>query len=101
MQVAHPLRVRAIARACDYGAKTDPLDTRVLARDGPVCPASAPCPSESEEEREELQQLLRRSRPRVDQQIQERNRLDKGVGTAVGRSTRRPPGTLPQVVFHK
>ena len=101
MQVTHPLRVRAIARACDCEAKTDLLNARVLARDGPVFPASAPYPSDSEEEHEELQQLLRRSQTRVDQQVQERNRLDKGVGTAVGRSTRRPPGTLPQVVFHK
>ena len=34
MQVAHPLRVRAFARACGYEAKTDPLDVRVLARYG-------------------------------------------------------------------
>ena len=34
VQVAHPLRVRAFARACGYEAKTDPLDARVLARDG-------------------------------------------------------------------
>ncbi len=29
VQVAHPLRVRAFARACGYEAKTDPLDAQV------------------------------------------------------------------------
>lgn len=54
VQVAHPLRVRAFARACGYEAKTDTLDARVLAY-GQVFPASDPGPSENEEEREELQ----------------------------------------------
>ncbi len=89
VQVARPLRVRAFARPCGYEAKTDALDARVLARYGQVFPASAPCPSESEEEREELQQLLRRRRQLIDQRVQERNRLDKGVSTVVGQSTRR------------
>ncbi len=52
----------------------------MLARYGQVFPASAPYLSESEEEREELQQRLRRRRPRVAQRVQERrNRLDKAV----------------------
>ncbi len=70
-------------------AKTDALDARVLSCYGQVFPASDTWPSESEEEREELQQLLRRRRQLVAQRVQERNRLDKGVSTAVGRSTRR------------
>ena len=86
VQVAHPLRVRAFARACGYEAKTDALDARVLARDGQVFPASNPCPSESEEEREELQQLRRRRRQLVDQRVQERNQLAKGVSMVVGPS---------------
>jgi len=40
VQVADPLRVRAFARACDYEAKTDPLDARMLASDDQVFPAS-------------------------------------------------------------
>ena len=32
VQVAHPVRVRAFARACGYEAKTDPLDAQVLSR---------------------------------------------------------------------
>ena len=96
--VAHPLRVRAFARACGYEAKTDPLEARVLARDGQVFPASDPGPSENAEEREERQQRLRRRRPRVDQRVQERNRLDKGVSPAVGRSTRRHMAWLDQEI---
>ena len=84
VEVAHPSRLRAFARACDHEAKTDALDARVLARYGQVFSASNPCPSKSEEEREELQQLLRQRRQLVNQRVQERNRLDKGVG----RSTR-------------
>ena len=98
VQVAHPLRVRAFARACGYEAKTDPLDARVLARYGQVFPASDPGPSENAEEREELPQRLRRRRQRVDQRVQERNRLDKGVSPAVGRSTRRHMAWLDQAI---
>ena len=94
VQVAHPLRVRA----CGYEAKTDALDARVLARYDQVFPASAPCPSESEEEREELQQLLRRCRQWVAQRVQERNRLDKGVSPVVGQSTRRHLTWLDQEI---
>ncbi len=98
VQVAHPLRVRAFARACGYEAKTDPLDARVLARYGQVFPASDPCPSENEEEREALQQRWRRHRQRVDQRVQERNRLDKGISPAVGQSTRRHMAWLDQEI---
>ena len=59
----------------------------MLARDGQVFLASAPYPSESKEEREELPQRLRR--PGVAQRVPEWNRLDKGVSPVVGWSTRR------------
>ena len=59
-------------------------------------PASDPCPSENEEEREALQQRLRRRRQRVDQRVQARNRLDKGISPAVGQSTRRHMAWLDQ-----
>ena len=36
MQVVHPGRVRAFAKARGYEAKTDPLDVQVLARYGEV-----------------------------------------------------------------
>ena len=68
----------------------------MLARDDQVFPASDPCPSENEEEREALQQRLRRCR--VDQRVQERNRLDKGISPAVGQSTRRHIAWLDQAI---
>lgn len=91
MQVAHPLRVRAFARACGHEVKTDALDARALARHGRVFPASDPSPSESGEARGELQPRLRRRRRRqpVDRRVRERNRLDKGVRPSVG-----PPGGI-------
>ena len=42
VQVAHPLRVRAFARACGYEAKTDPLDAQVLSRYGVVFTTAQP-----------------------------------------------------------
>ena len=76
-------------RTCGCEAKTDALAARVLARDGPVFPASAPCPSESEVQREELPQRLRIRRQQVARRVQERNRLDKGITPIVGQFTLR------------
>ena len=89
LQVAHPLRVRAFARACGYEAKTDPLDAQVLSRYGLVFPESDTHHQEVDEEREELQQLLSRRRQLVEQRVQDRSRLDKGISLSVGTSTRR------------
>ena len=44
---------------------------------------------EGDEEREELQQLLSRRRQLVEQRVQDRSRLDKGISASVGKSTRR------------
>ncbi len=85
--VAHPVRVRAFARACGYEAKTDPKDAQVLSHYGRVFPdADQP---ELEPEREELRDLLRRRRQLVDQRVQELGRLDKGVSPAIVKSTKR------------
>ena len=89
VQVAHPLRVRAFARACGYEAKTDPLDAQVLSRYGLVFPESGTNRQEVDEKREELQLLLSRRRQLVEQRVQERSRLDKGISASVGKSTRR------------
>ena len=84
--VAHPVRVRAFARACGYEAKTDPKDAQVLSHYGRVFPdADQP---ELEAERGELRDLLRRRRL-VDQRVQEMGRLDKGVSPAIVKSTKR------------
>ncbi len=89
MQVAHPVRVRAFARACGYEAKTDPLDAQVLSRYGVVFTESDRVQPEVDPDREELRQLLSRRRQLVEQRVQEGNRLDKGVSASVGKSTRR------------
>ena len=86
-QVAHPVRVRAFARACGYEAKTDPKDAQVLSRYGLVFPdAEQP---ELEPEREALRDLLRRRHQLVNQRVQELGRLDKGVSSAIVKSTKR------------
>ena len=89
VQVAHPVRVRAFARACGYEAKTDPLDAQVLSRYGVVFSESDAKQPEADPDREELRQLLSRRRQLVEQRVRERNRLDKGVSASVGKSTRR------------
>ncbi|MCY4579948.1 MAG: IS110 family transposase [Chloroflexi bacterium] len=89
VQVAHPVRVRAFARACGYEAKTDPLDAQVLSRYGVVFSESDTAQPEVDPDREELRQLLSRRRQLVDQRVRERNRLDKGLSGGVGKSTRR------------
>ena len=89
MDIAHPSRVRAFARACGYEAKTDPQDALVLSRFGQVFPEQTPPGWELEPELEELQDLLRRRRQLVEQRVQELGRLDKGVAPAVAKSTKR------------
>ena len=87
VHLAHPSRVRAFAKACGYEAKTDSRDAQVLSRYGQVFPGpNAPDP---DPEREELQDLLRRRRQFVEQRVQERNRLEKGISRAVAMSTKR------------
>ena len=81
--------MRAFARACGYEAKTDPLDAQVLSRYGLVFLESETPQPEVDPDREELRQLLGRRRQLVEQRVQERNRLDKGVSASVGKSTRR------------
>ena len=87
VQVAHPSRVRAFAKACGYEAKTDPRDAQVLSRYGQVFPE--PDTPDPGPEQEELRDLLRRRRQFVEQRVQERNRLDKGISQAVVTSTKR------------
>ena len=89
VQVAHPTRVRAFARACGYEAKTDPLDAQVLSRYGVVFSESDTAPLDSEPEREELRQLLSRRRQLMADRVRELNRLDKGLSKSAEKSTRR------------
>ena len=87
VQVAHPLRVRAFARACGYEAKTDPLDAQVLSRYGLVFSESDT--PEAEADREELKGVLNRRRQLVEQRVQEFNRMDKGLSASAKKSTDR------------
>ena len=87
VHLAHPSRVRAFAKACGYEAKTDSRDAKVLSRYGQVFPE--PDTPDPDPEPEELQDLLRRRRQFVEQRVQERNRLDKGISRAVATSTKR------------
>jgi len=89
VQVTHPARVRAFARACGYEAKTDPLDAQILSRYGVVFSESETEQPEVDPDHEELRQLLSRRRQLVDQRVRERNRLDKGISGSVGKSIRR------------
>ena len=87
VHLAHPSRVRAFAKACGYEAETDSRDAKVLSRYGQVFPE--PDAPEPDPEREELQDLLRRRRQFVEQRVQERNRLYKGISRAVATPTKR------------
>ena len=89
VHVVHPGRVRAFAKACGYEAKTDPLDAQVLSRYGEVFPEADTWEPETDPQREELRDLLRRRRQFVDQRVQELGRLDKGISAAIAKSTGR------------
>ena len=85
--LAHPNKVRAFARACGEEAKTDRLDAQVLSRYGTVFElAGTPAPSP---DRDLLRDVLQRRQQLVAQRVQELNRLDKGLSSAVQRSTTR------------
>ena len=85
VEVAHPNKVRAFARACGEEAKTDRLDAQVLSRFGTVFTlAGTPAPSP---DRELLRDVLQRRQQLVAQRVQEMNRLDKGLSSTVQRST--------------
>lgn len=87
VEVAHPNKVRAFARACGEEAKTDRLDAQVLARYGAVFPLEGmPTPSP---DRALLQDVLRRRQQLVAQRAQEQNRLDKGSAASTQRSIAR------------
>ena len=88
VHVAHPSRVRALAKACGYEAKTNRQDAHVLSRFGQVF-HQVDTPNH-EPAREELQDRLRRRRQLVEHRVQERNRLDKGTSARVTKSSQRP-----------
>ena len=87
VHVAHPNRVRNFARASGYEAKTDPLDARMLSRYGEVFELHSTLAEDGDSE--VVRDLLRRRKQLVEQRVQERNRLDKGLTEGARTSTER------------
>ncbi len=94
----HPNKVRAFARASGYEAKTDAQDAQTLFRFGQVFALAATSQEPSDPQRAQLQDLLRRRRQLVNQRVQERNRLDKGLTAASRDSTQRHIAWLDQEI---
>lgn len=82
--LAHPPRMRALARAVGTEAKTDLLDAQVLAHYGGAVPTVALPPPDPA--RTALRDLVSRRRHLVDTRVQEKNRRDKGLTPAAARS---------------
>ena len=61
----------------------------MLARYGAVFPEADVWEPETDPHRQELKDLLRRRRQFIDQRVQEKGRLDKGISTTIARSTKR------------
>ena len=96
VHVAHPNKVRSFARAAGYEAKTDMLDARVLSRYGEVFELDSTLADGGDDRR--LRDLLKRRKQLVDQRVQERNRLEKGLDEGVRRSTERHLGWLDEEI---
>ena len=96
VHVAHPNKVRSFARAAGYEAKTDILDARVLSRYGEVFELDNTPADDGDGWR--LRELLKRRKQLVDQRVQERNRLEKGLNEGVRRSTERHIGWLDEEI---
>ena len=87
VHVAHPNKVRNFARAAGHEAKTDVLDARVLSHYGEVFKLARELPIDGDSQ--ELKDLLKRRKDLVDQRVQERNRLEKGLSGGARSSTER------------
>ena len=69
------------------GAKTDPLDAQVLALYGEVFEVERQPPQDSASA--ELREVVSRRQQLVQQRVQERNRLEKGLGGSIRKSCER------------
>ena len=88
-RMVHPFRMRSLARARGFEAKTDGLDAQVLSLYGHTFPMADTQRGKPDPERAELRDLLRRRRQLVNQRVQELNRLDKGITKGSRASTKR------------
>ena len=96
LHVAHPNKVRHFARAGGREAKTDVLDAQVLSHYGEVFKQASSQPDARDSE--ELKELLKRRKELVDQRVQERNRLEKGLRGGARRSTERHVAWLEEEI---
>ena len=96
VHVAHPNKVRNFARASGQEAKTDVLDARVLSHYGEVFNLARKQPDDGAGQ--ELKDLLKRRKDLVDQRVQERNRLEKGLRGGARRSTERHVAWLDEEI---
>ena len=96
VHVAHPNKVRNFARAAGHEAKTDVLDARVLSHYGEVFNLALRQPDDGAGQ--ELKDLLKRRKDLVDQRVQERNRLEKGLSGGARRSTERHVAWLDEEI---
>lgn len=96
VHVAHPNKVRNFARAAGHEAKTDVLDARVLSHYGEVFNLARRQPDDRAGQ--ELKDLLKRRKDLVDQRVQERNRLEKGLSGGARRSTERHVAWLDEEI---
>lgn len=96
VHVAHPNKVRNFARAAGHEAKTDVLDARVLSHYGEVFNLARRQPDDGAGQ--ELKDLLKRRKDLVDQRVQERNRLEKGLSGGARRSTERHVAWLDEEI---
>ena len=87
--MVHPIRMRSLARAHGFEAKTDGLDAQVLSMFGRAFPMADAPRRKPDPERDDLRDLLRRRRQLVNQRVQELNRLDKGITEGSRASTKR------------
>ena len=77
----------AQSRAEHY-PKSCPI-AQAFSRYGEVFPEVDTWEPETDPHREELKDLLRRRRQFIDQRVQEKGRLDKGISTTIAKSTKR------------
>ena len=87
--MVHPVKMRSLARAHGFEAKTDGLDAQVLSMFGRAFPMADAPRRKPDPERDDLRDLLRRRRQLVNQRVQELNRLDKGITEGSRASTKR------------
>ena len=96
VHVAHPNKVRNFARAAGHEAKTDVLDARVLSHYGEVFNLARR--QSDDGAGQELKDLLKRRKDLVDQRVQERNRLEKGLSSGARRSAERHVAWLDEEI---